>query len=510
MDLTRIHETLREQISIPNVSALCFLVVTLLTAGRYGFYGDELYYIACSKHLDFGYVDHPPMVALLTFVERAIFGETKFGLRFMSGLAGAFTVLFSAKIAEALGGGKLSKSLAALSICFATAFPAMSSFFSMNPVDIALCTAFIYLLLKTIAEPSPQKWIGLGILLCVGLLNKYTFLVLGFSALVSLMITKRRDVLQSPWFYCSGVIALVIFLPHVVWQIQNGWPTLEFMHNAAEFKNLSLSPFAFLLQLIIGLNPCTLPLWLSGLVYLLIRKEAKEFRFLGWMAVVFLLVYLVQNSKIYYVFPIFPLLLSSGAVAVERFSLNYRVSWPKWAIGSAMIISGTILMPLAVPILPVPQFVSYAKSLGLWNMIRMEKGEGDVMPIHFVYRLGWEELVDSVSTAYDALPPGEKGECAILGSWYGVAGAIDHFGPEHGLPNAICPRNNYWIWGPRNYSGNVVLAVGYDDNFLKQFFDSVDRVSYFRNPYAYDYAIYLCKKPKASLGEMWPRLKRFI
>jgi hypothetical protein len=510
MNIIKIRATFREQISIPNIAALCFLVMTLLTAGRYGFYGDELYYIACSKHLDFGYVDHPPLVALLTFIERSIFGETKFGLRFLSGLAGAVTVLFSAKIAGMLGGGKLARSLAALSICFAVAFPAMSSFFSMNPVDITLCTVFIYLLSRTIAVPSPEKWIKLGVLFGAGLLNKYTFLVLGFSVLLSLIITKRWDMLKSSWMYVGGMISIVMFLPHVMWQIRNGWPTLEFMHNAAEFKNLSLSPFAFLLQLTIGLNPFMLPLWLSGLLYLLLRKEIKEFRFLGWMAAVFLFVYMVQNSKIYYVFPIFPLLLSSGAVAVERFSQNYRVGWPKWVMGSAMVISGTVLMPLAVPILPVPQFVSYAKSLGLWNLIRMEKGEGDVMPIHFVYRLGWEELVDSVSTAYNALPQNEKGECAILASWYGIAGAIDHFGPEHGLPNAICPRNNYWMWGPRNYSGDVVLAVGYDAQFLNQFFDSVVRVSYFKNPYAYDAEIYLCKRPRAPLSEMWIRLKRFI
>ncbi len=343
MNVDGIREALRKQISIPNLSAFCFLLLTLVTAGRYGFFGDELYYFACSKHLDFGYVDHPPVVALLTFVGTTIFGETIFGLRFLSGIAGAATVLLSSKIAGALGGGKLSKSLAALSICFAIAFPAMSSFFSMNPVDITLCTLFIYLFLKTTISASPQKWIMLGVLFGAGLLNKYTFLVLGFSVLLSLIITKRWEVLRSPWMYIGGVISFLMFLPHVMWQNSHGWPTLEFMHNAAEFKNLSLSPFAFLQQLIFGLNPFTLPLWFSGLLYLLLRKETKEFRFLGWLALVFLLVYLVQNSKVYYVFPIFPLLLSSGAVAVERFSQNYRITWPKWIVGSAMIISGAVL-----------------------------------------------------------------------------------------------------------------------------------------------------------------------
>lgn len=504
------QESLRQLITIPNAAAVCFLLLTLVTAGRYGFFGDELYYIACSKHLDFGYVDHPPLVALLTLVGTWIFGETVIGLRFLSGLAGAITVLLSAKIAKTLGGGKLSQSLAALSICFASVFPAVSSFFSMNPVDIMLCTLFIHVLSKTITAPSPQKWIALGVLFGAGLLNKYTFLVLGLSLLVSLLITKRWGVLRSPWMYVGGVIGLVMFLPHVMWQIHYGWPTLEFMHNATEYKNLSLSPFAFLSQLTIGLNPFTLPLWLCGLLSLLLSKETKEYRFLSWMAVVFVLVYLLQNSKFYYVLPVFPLLLSSGAVAIERFSQNHRVSWPKWVTGSTMIISGTLLMPLAVPILPVEQLVSYAKTLGLWNLFRVQKGEGDVLPIHFVYRMGWEELVDSVATAYNALPHNEKDDCAILASWYGIAGAIDHFGPKRGLPNAICPQNSYWMWGTRNYSGEVVLAVGYSARFLGQFFDRVERVAHFENPYAYGAEIYLCKKPKAALDRMWPWFKRFI
>ena len=510
MNADKFHKILHRHATIPNISAICFLLLILISSGRYGFYGDELYYFACSKHLDFGYVDHPPLVAVLTFIAAKLFGESVFSLRLMSGLAGALTVVFSAKIAEVLGGGQLSKSLAALSICFATAFPAISSFFSMNPVDIMFVTLFIHLFLKTLARPSPLRWFALGALLGAGLLNKYTFLVLAFSILASLIITRRWDVLRSPWLYTTGAIGSVMFIPHVVWQMTHGWPTLEFMYNAAEFKNLSLTPLAFLSQLTISLNPFTLPLWLSGLIYLIVRKEAEEFRFLGWTAVIFMSVYLIQNSKIYYVFPIFPLLLSAGAVAVERFSVNYHVSWPKWVIGSSIIISGTILMPLAVPMLPVPQFVSYSKSLGFWNLIRMEKGEEDVLPIHFVYRIGWEELVDSVARTYGTLSEDEKKQCAILASWYGPAGAIDHFGPPLGLPDAICPRNNYWLWGPRHYSGTIVLAVGYDAEYLRQFFGSVLFVADIKNPYGYDYALCICRQPKIPFDQMWLRLKRFI
>jgi hypothetical protein len=509
-DNKKIRQLALKLFTLPNCAALFFLLLTLVTAGRYGFFGDELYYFACSKHLAWGYVDQPPIVAFLTFVSTHIFGETMFSLRLMSGLAGAVTVLLAARIARFLGGGKFSQSLAALSICFAPAFPALSSFFSMNPVDIMLCTLFVLLFVNAVKVPSRLRWIALGILIGAGLLNKYTFLVLGFSLFVSLVITKQWRTLRLPWLYVSAALGFLIFVPHILWQVQNGWPTLEFMRNATEHKNLSLSPLIFLAQLAFSLNPLTLPIWLCGLAYLLFSKDTKEFRFLGWTALIFLIIYMIQNSKSYYVVPIFPVLLGAGAVAVERFSLRRGSRWLRWITVSFVIVSGTILMPLAVPILPVEQFVTYAKSLHIWNAIRMEKGEGDVLPLHFVYRLGWKELVNTVGVAYDALPQGERDSCAVLASWYGIAGAIDHFGPKVGLPDAICPRNNYWLWGTRDYSMKVVLVVGYGASYLRQFFDSVERVASFDQPYAYGAEIYVCRDPKYPIDELWQRLKLFI
>ena len=504
------RKSLQRLFTTPNVAALCFLILTLATAGHYGFFGDELYYIACSKHLAFGYVDQPPLVAVLTLISTTIFGETIIGLRFMSGLFGAFTVFLSAKVAEEIGGGKYSQALAALSICFGLAFPALSSFFSMNPVDIMLCTLFILAFLKTIRAPSPKKWVMLGVLLGLGLLNKYTFLVLGFSLLLALIITKKWNILKSPWIYISGVIGLLMFLPHILWEINNGWPTLEFMQNATEHKNLSLSPIAFLLQIIIGLNPFTFPIWLSGLGFLLFSRKIKEYRFLGWTAFIFILIYMLQNSKFYYVVPIFPILLSSGAIAFERFLHRFSTRFLKSAVVTILVISGIVLMPLAVPILPVDQFVKYSKALGIQSELRMEKGESIPLPLHFAYRFGWKELVDTVVNSYNTIPQEERKKCAILASWYGIAGAIDHYGPKYKLPNSICPRNNYWIWGTRNYSGDIVLAVGYSKQYLKKYFNSVEQVASFTNQYAYNQIIYLCKRPKETLKQMWPELKVFI
>jgi hypothetical protein len=500
---------LKAHSGIPLVAAVGFLLLTLLTAGRYGFYGDELYYVACSKNLDFGYVDHPPLVAFLGLLSRQFFGETLIGLRFLSGLAGAGTVLLSALLTRKLGGGTFAQSVAALSISFAVAFPALSSFFSMNPVDITLVTAFLVLFLETIEKPTPLRWISLGIVLGIGLLNKYTFLVLGFSLLVSLVVTKQWSLLKMPWLYVSGLIGVLMFAPHVLWQINHDWPTLEFMRNATQYKNLSLSLVELSGQLVLGLNPLTLPLWTAGLIGLLLYGPLKPFRFLGWTVTVYLVVYMTQNSKFYYLLPAFPVLLSTGAILFERFAQRFSRRWIRWAMFSPVAISGLMLMPLAVPLLPPGRFISYSKTLGLWDAIRMEKSEGDTLPLHFVFRFGWEELVEVIADSYHALPPKDREKCAILASWYGPAGAVDHFGARHGLPESICPRNNYWLWGPREYSGSVVIAVGYDTQILERYFEDVELVATFTHAYAIDQPIHVCRILKRPMDQIWPSIKVF-
>jgi 4-amino-4-deoxy-L-arabinose transferase-like glycosyltransferase len=503
------NSRLASLITVPNSAALMFLVLTVATAGRYGFFGDELYYIACSKHLDFGYVDQPPMVALLAYISRYLIGEHLIGLRILSGLAGAVTVLLSAQIARKLDGGPFAQSLAALSVCFAPAFPALSSFFSMNPVDVMLCTLAILLLLQVNESSPPKKWIIIGIVLGIGLLNKYTFLSFGFALLLGLLISKQRRFLKSPQIYVSGVIAFLIFLPHILWQIQHGWPTLEFMENATRYKNLTLSPVEFSMQLILGLNPVTLPIWIAGLLFLLFNRSMRSYRFMGWTAVFFVAIYATQNSKFYYVLPVFPFLLASGATAAERLVERAKGLWVRTAVLAPLVISGILLLPLAAPVLPVDTFVSYSKAMGLWNAIRMETGEGDRLPLHFVFRFGWEELVESVSEVYDELPEEERLECGIVTSWYGPAGAIDHFGPKHGLPGAISGRNSYWLWGPGRYSGEIMIAVGFGTEQLEKFFGEVEEVRRLRNPYGISHTIHICRKPRAPLKEMWPEVKIF-
>jgi 4-amino-4-deoxy-L-arabinose transferase-like glycosyltransferase len=492
------------------VVAAGFLAMIVGTAGTYGWMGDELYYIACGKHLAFGYVDHPPIVALVAWLTQSLFGESLVAFRFVSGLAGAGTILLAARIASALGGGRSAQANAALLIFCSTSFPAIAGFFSMNAFDLLLTALFTLQIIRTVETPTPQAWILSGVIAGVGLLNKYTFLVLGFSLLVAFLATDKRTVLASRWPFIGGAVAMLLFLPHILWQIVNDFPTREFILNATSLKNISLSPIDFLTQLIIVLNPFTAPFWLIGFVTLFRDRGHITFRYLGVMVAIFFSIYLLQNSKFYYVVPVFPLLFAAGAVQFERWWSGGGRRWIQPVSLACVLLSGILLLPLAVPVLSVQRFVPYAKSLGLWDAIRMETWEGDTLPIHYVHRLGWPALVDSVAAAYASLSEEEQQACGIVGSWYGPAAAVDHFGASYGLPPAISGHNSYWTWGDGGYSGEIMILAGFDEKTVRDLYRDVTYFGTVAPAYGSARSVYLCRDPKIPLVDLWPRLRQFI
>jgi 4-amino-4-deoxy-L-arabinose transferase-like glycosyltransferase len=497
-------------LNIPFLLSVLMFGLQMATAGRYGFFGDELYYMACGKHLAFGYVDHPPFVALIARISLFLFGGSILGFRFWSALAGALTVWLTARLSRELTGDAFAQGLAALMILVSSVLPALFSFMSMNAFDVLICTVATLLLMKIVQGASKKTWLFFGLIVGIGLMNKYTMLVFGFAVFVGLLATQQRVHLRSPWPYLAGLIGLAIFLPHIIWQVSHGWPTWEFMKNAQAFKNVAHSPVGFLLQMILTFNPIAFPVWMSGLVYLLFGKATAQYRFLGIAAVVFLIVYITQNSKVYYVVPILPLLLASGSVSISWLIRHLAKGWLRPAMIAILIAGGAVLLPLGVPLLPADRFIRYSKAIGIWKHVKMEKGQSETLPLHFVYRFGWEALVQQIADVYHNLPDEERAQCGILASWYGIAGAVDHFGPEFGLPNAICGRNNYWLWGPGDVTGETVLTVGFHQEDLKRYFHTVEKVATFEHPYAYNQTICICKDSVAPLRELWPKVKTYL
>jgi hypothetical protein len=489
------------------------LLFHFLFGARYGYFRDEFYYLACGEHLDWGYVDHPPLVALIAHSTRTVLGESLLALRLPAAVAGALTILLTGLIARELGGGRFAQGLAALSALIAPIFLALTGFFSMNGFDLFFWALAAYLVILIIKHDRPILWVPFGLVAGLGLMNKYSMGFFGFGLVVGLVLTPARRYLANKWLWVGGALACLILLPHVLWQFQHGFPTREFIRNATEMKIAPTTPLQFLTAQGLLLHPIGLVVWLAGLGYLMATKAGAPYRVLGWIFLAVLGFFLATRAKPYYLAPAFVPLLAAGGVALEAWLRPPKLAWMKPALVALLAGGGAVTTPFAMPVLPVEAYIRYADFFGL-QPPSGERTKLGKLPQHYADMFGWEEMVATVAQVYQSLPAEERQPCAIFTGNYGEAGAIDFFGKRYGLPKAISGHNNYWLWGPGPYTGEIVIVVGGDLEALREIFDDVRLGAIHAHPYAMPYEsnlpVYVCRKPKLSLPEIWPRTKHYI
>ena len=491
--------------------AAVVLAFYLATARGYGIFRDELYYLACSEHLGLGYVDQPPLIAWITWAVRHTFGTSLLALRALPAAAAATTVLTAAWIARSLGGGRFAQPLAALCVAVAPVYLSLFTFLSMNAFDVLLWTLALAVLIRVLDDGRPALWIAFGAVVGIGLENKLSMLFLGFGVVVGLLLTPARRHLRTPWPWLGGLTAAVLFLPHVMWQVSHGWPTLQFIRNATTNKNLPLSPLEFLTSQVIGLNPAAAIVWIAGLGSLLVAAWARRWRALAWAYLAILAVMVLQRAKPYYLSPIYPVLFAAGAVALERASAERR-RWLRPAVAVAVVLVGAAVAPLAKPLLPEDALVAYARALHQGPSTDEHHKLGRLGQF-FADMHGWSELARSVARVVDALPPADRARVCIFGQNYGEAGAIDHFGPALGLPRAISGHNSYWLWGPRGCDGAVVVVIGGEREGLDRVFTSVEAAGVHMAadvmPYEDDLTIWVCRDPQVPIEQLWPQVRHY-
>jgi hypothetical protein len=497
------------------VIALIPLLVHLINnaLGAYGYFRDELYYIACSDHLAWGYVDQPPLSLLLLTVSRSIFGDSLVALRLFPALSGSATVILAGLMTREMGGGRFSQALAAVSVSIAGVYLSAFNYYSMNCFDVLFWAIIFYIIIKIINTGDPKLWLWFGVTAGLGLQNKLSIVFLCFGLFVGLLLTEHRRYFLSRWLWLGGLIAVAIFLPHIIWQIQHGWPTIEFMRNVTTYKNLPISPTEFFAGQIGNLHPFNVLVWIPGLVYLLFFKEGKPYRLFGIIYVAIFTVFVMQNSKPYYQSPAYTILFAAGAVYIGNCITKRGWNWFKPVLLSLLITGGILTSPFAIPVLPVETFISFQKAMGE----EPRSGERDTpgkLPQMYADMFGWDEMTETIARVYNSLPPDEQAVCGIYGSNYGETGAIDFFGRELGLPKAISGHNSYWFWGPQEYTGEVLIIIGGDPEDHHHYFESCEQAAVHTNEYARsfetDLTIWVCRDIKKPLEEIWSEVKFFI
>jgi len=480
---------------------------------EYGIFRDELYYVACSGRLAAGYVDQPPLSIWVLAAWKAVFGQTVFSLRFLPALLGAGTVFFTGLIVRNLGGGRKAVILACVLVLLAPIHLGMSSLYSMNAFDYFFWTLAGWTLSLLVLREDPKLWIAIGLIAGLGLLNKVGFLWFGAGLAATLLITRRRKDLTTPWPYLGLLAATLTFLPYIVWNFTHDFAHVEFMRNAIDRKYSGITRLDFLMGQILYLNPVYAPVWICGLIYLLFGKKGRRFAPLGLIyAAAFVILLINGKSKPEYLGPAYPMLFAGGAVSIERAARKWNRRWIPGLVTGIAVIAGIIIAPIAMPILPQETFIRYQAAIGLGGQ-NSESQELAELPQFFADMHGWENMAETVSEVYLSLPESERAACIVFGGNYGEAGSIDYYRGRYDLPRAISGHNNYWLWGYGDAEPDVIIVIG-DHSWLADLFESVEEAGRTNcrwcMPYEKDLPVYICRGSRQPFAEIWSKFKTYI
>ncbi len=498
------------------MAAFVIQIVATLVGQRfgYGYFIDELYYIACARRLDFGFVDHPPLAPAILRLNLAIFGDSLVAIRLPSAIAGALTALMTGWLAARLGAGRFGQSLAAICAVAPPIFLVLFNFFSMNSFEILLWTALLVVAVVMVERSEPRLWVVFGALAGIALENKHTVVVLAIGIVVGLALTRERGLLFTRWLFVGGLVALVLFLPNLLWQVEHGFPSLEFYRNATLLKNRPLPQFQVVWNQILFMSPFTFPVWAAGLYFGLRRRPALRFVALAYLLLLGSLV-VSQSSRPDRVAGLYPALFACGAVQLEQVFLSLRAR----ALVLAGILAGSGgLAGLSLPILPPESVSRFAALLGIDTQIERGAGKRAELPQWLADRFGWEELVEQVTAVYRSLSDEDRARAVILAPSYGHAGALEFFGRDR-LPAVLSPQNTYHFWGRddlRLLEGGILISLGYDEEEIGPMYESIEQVAVYDCDYCMTWRdempIFIARGLKltpAELGPAWEAAKNY-
>ncbi|MEV4236273.1 glycosyltransferase family 39 protein [Nocardia sp. NPDC049737] len=501
------------------VVAVLFAALLTAFAPRYGYHRDELYFLASGRHPDWGYPDQPPLTPLLARAMSAIDADSLLLLRLPSVLAATFVVVAAGLMARELGGGRGAQVLASVAVASAAMVMGIGHLLSTASFDMAAWALVCLLVLVLLrgaeggAERLGQRaradgcagggvpaapngcsgvgrwWLGVGLVVGIGLQNKALLIFPVVALTLALVLVGPRKIFGTKYFPMAVGLAFVIWLPYLLWQWCNGWPQWEMSRAiAGGSSGTSDSPVMFMLSQFGLMGPLLLPLWAFGLWRL--WRDPRRRAFPVAYAVLFA-VFLVSGGKAYYLGGMYPILLAAGAVPVAARLGDRRARWA--AVGSVIAVNAIVSAVLFLPVLPV---AALRDSPVL--AINYDAGE----------TIGWPQFVHRIAEVRATLGP----DTAILTDNYGEAGAIERFGGEYGLPTPHSGHNSYWWWGPPSDTASAVIVVGLDRDHLTGYFAEVQPAGYIDNGLGIDndeqgQPLFICRKPRAPMSEMWPAAK---
>jgi hypothetical protein len=487
-------------IMLLGIAAMVALV-HLLTNNRYGFHRDEFQFLSDARHLDWGFVAYPPVTPFLERIGLGIFGVSLVGLRLFSVIAQALAIVVTGWMARELGGGRLAQTTAALCIALSPLPLFEGTEFQYSSFDYLWWVLIAYFMIRLLKTDNPRWWLAIGATVGVGLMTKYTMCFYVAGILGGLLLTRARRFFLSPWFLGGTALAVLIFLPNLLWQVRHGFISLHFLQHIHERDVSEGRAHGFLLdQFKICVNLFAAPLWITG-VLLFLRD--RRYRLLAWMYLIPLALFLLGKGRGYYLAAAYPMLLAMGAAGGERWIASLRPLWRRSV--EAVFFTGLAACGLfaCAVILPV------ASDGPLRNFAL--RNNGDLRE-----EVGWNELVKTVAGIRDSLPPEQQQNVGVLVGNYGEQGALEILGPAYHLPAPISMTNSAWLRGYPVPPPSTLIVLGFSRKSAERAFTSCQLAGHISNPYGveneestYHPEIFVCGGPRLSWPEFWKEYQSF-
>jgi len=491
--------------AILTTLALIAVLLHTLTNSQYGFHRDELATLDDARYLAWGYVAYPPLTPFIARVALELVGPALAGVRFFAALAQAAALVLTGLMARQLGGRRVAQIVAALAVAIAPVSLAAGALFQYVSFDYLWWVTLAYVIIRLLKSEDPRWWLAAGAVIGVGMMTKYTVVFLVAGVITGVLFTPARRHLRSPWLWCGVALSIAIFLPNFMWQVRHGFVSLDFLRSIhARDIRIGRTQNFLIDQLLVAANPVTIPLWVAGLFYYVFAPDGKRYRLLGWMFAVPFVLFLVAKGRGYYMAPAYPMLLAAGAVVEERAVAALTAGWARllrWAASGALAVGGVIAMAVVLPIAPV--------NSSWWKAANRVNDD-------FREEIGWPELVDTIAGIHASLPPEEQAHAGILAGNYGEAGAIDLYGPAHGLPKAISGINSYWLRGYGDPPPRTLIVVGISREFLERNFESCKLAGHAANRYGVENEettrhpdLFVCRQPRQAWPVFWKQFRYY-
>lgn len=467
----RITTLLRRADLAPSVLIIAFisLLAHILVSTNYGYFRDELYMLAMSQHPAFGYVDVPPLVPWITTLPRLLTGNALWAIHVISALVCAATIILTGLMARLLGGTRWVQGTASLATATALVLMGIGSIYSYDVFDAFWWTLCAVILIVLLRNERPRGFLAFGLVAGLGLLTKETILFWGFATIVGLLLSPQRRLLFTRWTLFGGLIAFALFLPFLIWNFMNGWASFQYFASYSHYHSVGGTPFDFLTNQIFVMNPLSVLLWGAGLWYFFSARGAR-YRALGWAYLILFVLFIAMRGKSYFLAPAYPPLFAGGAMLLNGWRARFRRWVAVYPI--ALAVSGVLLAPTAMPVLPPTVYAQiYGKSGS--EGAQQAAGGSYGLPQSLADRFGWEEQVALIAQVYHSLPPTEQRVACIFTDNYGEAGALMQFGGHYHLPEPISGHNSFYLWGPHGCSGQVIITIHTAQKDAARLFSSV-------------------------------------